>query len=174
MRKVRSPGESRINHAAPDVPDQDVAFLDSGGDRGRDDQGVVNKALGLAAFSSEQADGSHAPFFCGEDGRDDVPAIAAGRKDNQHIPFRAQRLHLATEKTLEAQIIANGGEGEVSVVNAMAGRPRLEVSNLQTNSAAMCWASAALPPLPHMNIRLPPCKVATSTSPTWAISRSWF
>ena len=38
---------------------------------------------------------------------------------------------------------------DVSVVKDIAGRARLPFRNLLTNSAAKCWASAALPSVPE-------------------------
>ena len=60
------------------------------------------------------------------------------------------------------QSLAKAVRNEVSVVNAMAGSPgrsKSFVSRL-TNSAAMCWQSAALPPLPQMS-SLPPARKAS-------------
>ena len=41
---------------------------------------------------------------------------------------------------------------DVSVFRAIAGRGFLSKLNLDTNSAEKCWACAALPPLPAINV----------------------
>lgn len=53
---------------------------------------------------------------------------------------------------------------EESVVSAMAGSGGRSIRNRLTNSAAQCWASAALPPLPASKI-LPPRATATAMRP---------
>ena len=44
---------------------------------------------------------------------------------------------------------------DVSVVSAIAGRGGRSMRNRFTNSPAMCWASAALPPFPKSRTLLP-------------------
>jgi len=74
---------------------------------------------------------------------------------DQQIARPRQRFDLAGEYLFVAEIVAIAVNAEVSVVSAIAGSPRRWVSKRQTISAAMCWASPPLPPLPHRNIRLP-------------------
>ena len=47
---------------------------------------------------------------------------------------------------------------DVSVESAIAGKLLRDFLNLPKNSAAMCCASAALPPFPKITIFLPDCK----------------
>jgi hypothetical protein len=53
---------------------------------------------------------------------------------------------------------------EVSVVRAIAGSGGLSISKRFTNSAAMCWASAAEPPLPTTMSFPPALKASAITS----------
>ena len=62
---------------------------------------------------------------------------------------------------------------DVSVVNAIAGRGGLSSIKRFINSAAICWASAALPPLPN-RIILFPWFIASATISTVSIILSIF
>jgi len=57
--------------------------------------------------------------------------------------------------------LAIADRAEVSVVSASAARPRRgALLNRPVSSAAMCWQSAALPPLPHSSSLPPPRSAA--------------
>jgi hypothetical protein len=66
--------------------------------------------------------------------------------------------HLADEDVGERVVVADAGERRVSVVSAIAASGRRSWMNRPVSSAAMCWLSAAEPPLPH-NISLPPLDI---------------
>lgn len=59
---------------------------------------------------------------------------------------------------------------DVSVVRAIDGQARLSSSYLPTSSAAMCWASAALPPFPQSKIFWPWSRAEQIISPLRSIS----
>jgi len=58
---------------------------------------------------------------------------------------------------------------DVSVVRAMAGRGGRSMRKRFTNSPAMCWASAALPPFPKSRTLLPFLRASVIESTTRAI-----
>jgi len=68
--------------------------------------------------------------------------------------------------------LLNAVSDDVSVVNAIAGKDRRGFSYLPISSAAMCWASAALPPFPHSNIFRPACRASQISLPDRSISGS--
>ena len=73
------------------------------------------------------------------------------------------------------QSLAIEVRAEESVVSAMAGKPARSTSKRPTSSAAICWASAALPPLPHSRILLPRRRASTTLWAAAAMSaaRVW-
>ena len=102
--------EGLVDHAAPDVADQDVAFLDAGGFPRRHHQGVSDPLQQPAAIAAEQAQGHHAHLVRLLDSREDVAAVAAGGDGDQQVARARQRLDLAGEHPFIAEVVADGGE----------------------------------------------------------------
>src|SRR5205085_8272228 len=87
-----------------------VRLLYPRGDRGGDDQLDVTEAAGLAAVLAEEAGGHQALFLRQADGAEQVGAVAAGRHGDQHVARIAERLDLAREDVVEAEIVAGAGD----------------------------------------------------------------
>ena len=87
--------------------------------------------------------------------RNNVRRTARRRDRHEHVALAAERADLAREHLLEAVVVADRGQRRGVGGERDRGSGARSLTKRPTNSAAMCWASAALPPLPASRI-LPP------------------
>ena len=81
--------------------------------------------------------------------------LSAGRKAYQNITFRSQGCCLPFEDAVEAIIIADCGQDGSVGCHGDGGQAFPFGHETPTSSAAICWASAALPPLPQSKTFVP-------------------
>ncbi len=77
------------------------------------------------------------------------------RNTDEHIAVAAERANLPLEHLVEAVVVADRGQRRGVGCERDGGEGARSSMKRPTNSAAMCWASAALPPLPASRT-LPP------------------
>src|SRR5206468_2894824 len=78
-----------------------------------------------------------------------VGRASAGTEGQNEITFGSERFDLPREDMLYSVVIAYRGQYRGIRAMQMAGQAFRSRSNRPTNSAAICWASAALPPFPR-------------------------
>lgn len=98
--------EVLFDHFAPDVADEDVRFLDAGGDVAGDDHAGVAEVLERAAAAAEEADGGDAVFLGFVDSVDDVLAGAAGGDGHEGRAGTTVGFDAAREDVLVADVVA--------------------------------------------------------------------
>ena len=87
-----------------------MGFLDEGGCRGRNDQGVIGPLDHLAPILTGQGQGLN-PFLLGRlESPEDIRGVAAGADRHQDISGQTQGPDLFLEDTVEAEVIADTGD----------------------------------------------------------------
>ncbi len=102
--------DAALDEHAEDVLKGEVGLLDVHGDRGGDDDVVVAEGAHLAAVVAAEADGGDADFFGLVKGLEDVFGVAGGGDAEEDVAGLAEGFDLAGEETIEAVVVAGGGE----------------------------------------------------------------
>ena len=119
VRPPRSTGpEVGLDRTHDQMLEGHVNQLHQTGFFGGYDHGLVHQTGERAAALPQKRDRGHSTFARGPRGCQEVGALAAGAVQDEQVAPIAERLDLASEDLLETEIVARGGQEEVSAVRA--------------------------------------------------------
>ena len=87
-----------------------MRLLDVHSNRGGNDDVVIAEIAHLAAVVARVADGDEADLFCLMERVEDVGGVAGGGDGEEDVAGLAEGFDLAGEDTVEAVVVAAGGE----------------------------------------------------------------